>query len=263
MLGGVGQDEFGPRLIAGMAQDGIDVSGIRQVENQTTGVAVILVESSNGENRIMLSPGANHTLLASHFLTPPSLGTPLPDLLIMQLEIPLATVLQILKTAQAANVPVLLNPAPAVPLSDEVYTAITHLIVNETEAALLSNRSLADVSVEGFDWSSISDDFIAKGAQNVVITLGSKGAFWASSGSGAKSNGYVPAAKVEKVVDTTAAGDTFVGAYAVQVVQEGEAGLAAIGGLGEVVRRACIASGKTVEKEGAQNAIPWADEVEW
>jgi ribokinase len=255
MVGAVGQDEFGPRLISGMKEDGIDVSGIREVAGKTTGVAVIIVESGSGENRIMLNPGANHTLLPSDFLTPESLGSPLPDLIILQLEIPLETVLQILEIAKKAGVSVLLNPAPAVKLPDLAFPSITHLIVNESEAAILSGRSVDEVEGPDFDWQKVADEFISKGAENVVVTLGSKGAFWATS----ESSSYVSAAKVKKVVDTTAAGDTFVGAYAVRVVSVDST--APKGGLEEIVAGACKAAGRTVEKEGAQSAIPWADEI--
>ncbi|KAG4432156.1 hypothetical protein IFR05_012372, partial [Cadophora sp. M221] len=186
------------------------------------------------------------------------------------LEIPLPTILQILTTASSTTppTPILLNPAPAVPLPDSIYPSITHLILNESEAALLTGRKVEEVEEKGFDWEVVTEEFIGKGVKNVVVTLGSKGAFWASSSSSATNtkikSGFVPAEKVEKVVDTTAAGDTFVGAYAVAVVRGGDGS-----GNGEevkldlesVVRWACKASARTVQKEGAQVSIPWADEV--
>jgi ribokinase len=251
MIGAVGADEFGPRLISGMKADGIDVSGIREVEGETTGVAVIIVEEASGENRILLNPGANHTLHASDFTTPSSLGISPPHLIILQLEIPLETVLQILKTAKEARVPVLLNPAPAVSLPDEVLNGLDHLIVNESEAAILTGRSVEEVEVENFPWDTITAEFLAKGVKNVVITLGAKGAFYASSKG---KSGVVPAEKVKKVVDTTAAGDTFVGAYAVHVARGKME-------MDEVVKLSCRAAGRTVERRGAQSAIPWEDEV--
>ena len=218
---------------------------------------MILVEETSGENRILLNPGANHTLQPKDFETKQSLGSPLPDLVIMQLEIPLPTVLQILQTAKEAGVDVLLNPAPAVKLPEEVYRAITHLIVNESEAAILTGRGVEDVEEEGFDWNIVAKEFLRKGVKNVVVTLGAKGAFFASAGNGEGT--YVKAEKVEKVVDTTAAGDTFVGAYAVNIVRkEGKEGVGK-----EDVRSACRAAGRTVEKKGAQSAIPWADEVDF
>jgi ribokinase len=255
MVGGVGADEFGPAHIDAMKRDGIDTSGICVVEDKTTGVAVILVESGSGENRILLNPGANHTLQPEDFLAAESLGTPRPDLIIMQLEIRLETVLQILETAKKAGVDVLLNPAPAVKLPEEVYGAITHLVVNESEAAILSGRSVEEVEVEGFKWEELAGEFLRKGVRNVVVTLGAKGAYYATAGR----SGYVKAEKVEKVVDTTAAGDTFVGAYAVRVVRKG--GREPLDD--EVIRFACRAAGRTVEKQGAQSAIPWADEVKF
>jgi ribokinase len=224
------------------------------VDGQTTGVAVILVEESSGENRILLSPGANHTLHASDFISVSSLGAPKPDLVIMQLEIPLPTVLQILKTAAEAGVDVLLNPAPALELPQEAYAAITHLVVNESEAAILTGRKLQDVERDGFEWGVLTEEFLRRGVKNVVVTLGAKGAFFASEGQKGR---HFKTEKVEKVVDTTAAGDTFVGAYAVNVVRKGPGK----GVSEEDVKLACRAAGRTVEKKGAQIAIPWADEV--
>lgn len=151
------------------------------------------------------------------------------------------------------------------PLPDTIYPSITHLILNESEAALLTGRAVEDVEAKDFDWSVVTAEFISKGVKNVVVTLGSKGAFWASSSSGnAGQNikqGFVPAEKVAKVVDTTAAGDTFVGAYAVAVVRAGEGDGEGVLDLEKVVRWACKASARTVQKEGAQGSIPWADEV--
>lgn len=253
MIGAVGDDEFGPRMISGLEKDDIETSAIRVMKGMSTGVAVILVEEASGENRILLSTGANHSLQPSDFLTPGSLGSPVPDLIILQLEIPLETVLQILETARKAGVDILLNPAPAVKLPDHVYPSITHLILNESEAALLTNRPVASVEALDFPMVDLTTEFLQKGVKNVIVTLGSRGAFFANAEY--PTGKHVPAAKVKKVVDTTAAGDTFVGAYAVNIVR-GNADLES------VVSLACKAAGKTVEKEGAQSAIPWADEVD-
>jgi ribokinase len=254
MIGAVGADEFGPALIQGLQADGIDTAGVKVVDGQTTGVAVIVVEETSGENRILLNPGANHTLQPADFTSLSNLGSPLPDLIIMQLEIPLPSVLQILKAAKEAGVDVLLNPAPAVPLPEEAYPAISHLIVNESEAAILTGRRVEDVEEPDYAWGEVTEELLRRGVKNVIVTLGAKGAFLASAGQ--KEGIYVKAEKVEKVVDTTAAGDTFVGAYAVNVVRNG----------GEVseedVKLACRAAGRTVEKKGAQSAIPWANEVD-
>lgn len=254
MVGAVGDDEFGPTLFSSLKDSCVDTTGVRTISTTSTGVAVILVEENSGENRILLSPGANHYLYSNAFTSAKSLGSPLPDLIIMQLEIPLETVLQILKTAREAGVDVLLNPAPAVKLPDGIYSAVTHLIVNETEAAILTGRSVEDVEGQGFDWSVVTEEFLQKGVKNVVVTLGAKGAFFASR----EGKGLVQAPKVKKVVDTTAAGDTFVGAYAVNMVRKGGNEGVSEGD----VKLACRASGRTVEKQGAQVSIPWADEIE-
>ncbi|PQE17922.1 ribokinase protein [Rutstroemia sp. NJR-2017a WRK4] len=256
MIGAVGDDEFGPTLISSLQSSLIDTSSIKTIPHTSTGVAVILVESATGENRILFSPGANHTLQPSSFSTPSSLGTsPIPSLLVLQLEIPLPTVLEILRTAHTAAIPVLLNPAPAVPLPDDVYPCITHLILNESEAAILKGVPIESVLADDFDWRSVTAWFLEKGVRSVIVTLGAKGAIFAMR----DVYEHVPAEKNVKVVDTTAAGDTFVGAYAVELVRnerEDEKGLLA------AVAKACKAAARTVEKEGAQSAIPWADEVE-
>jgi ribokinase len=250
MLGSVGADEFGPSLITSLQSSLIDTSSITTVPNLSTGVAVILVEESSGENRILLSPGANHSLLPSSFTSVSSLGTPKPDLVILQLEIPLETVLQIIATAKSAGIDVLLNPAPAVKLPESVFAGLGHLIVNESEAAILTNRSVASVEASNFNWDVVTSEFLTKGVRNVIITLGPQGALFQSQGM--EKGVFVKAEEVSKVVDTTAAGDTFVGAYAVSVVRDGKGD----------VPGACRAAGRTVERRGAQVSIPWADEVE-
>ena len=134
-----------------------------------------------------------------------------------------------------------------------MYKAITHLILNETEAAILTDRQLEEVEASNFDWSLISSEFLQKGVKNVVITLGARGAFFAN----AAGQGLVGAVKV-KVVDTTAAGDTFIGAYAVSMVRKGKEGLVTASD----VEVACKASARTVQKIGAQASIPWEDHIE-
>lgn len=256
-IGAVGADQFGPTLVAGMKADGLDVSRIKVLEGQTTGVAVILVEELTGENRILVNPGANYTLMPEDFANIESLGTPKPDLVVLQLEIPLATVLAIIEHCQAANVAVLLNPAPAVPLPESVFYGLEHLIVNETEAAILSGRSVEGMDAEDFDWGVLTDEFLKKGVKNVVVTLGGKGAYSSGRVGGGS---LLPANKV-KVVDTTCAGDTFVGAYA--SIYVGTLGGENKWDLKEAVRKSSKASELTVQRKGAQVAIPWANEIDW
>ncbi|KAI2469403.1 Ribokinase-like protein [Annulohypoxylon bovei var. microspora] len=249
MLGAVGQDAYGTQLLSNLSSRGVDVSGTRALPSATTGLAIILVDEPTGQNRIVLSPGANHSLLAAQFSTATSLGSPPPSLLIMQLEIPLPTVLAALRAARDGGVPVLLNPAPAQELPASAYEGLAHLVVNETEAAILGGVSEADLdTTTGLE--AVGKTFLDRGVQNVIITLGGRGVFYMSA-SGAK--GLVPAEKA-KVVDTTAAGDTFVGMYALDVVSVSF-------NIEEAVKKANRAAAKTVERLGAQDSIPWRDEL--
>ncbi|GAB1318690.1 Putative ribokinase [Madurella fahalii] len=271
MVGCVGADGYGAQLRGNLARHGVDVSGVTEARGGSTktGVALIIVDRPTGENRIVLSPGANHALHPADFATLDRLlpgpnhkaaaaaaaaAQPrLPDLLIMQLEIPLDTVLAALKAARAAGVDVLLNPAPARTLPPDAYEGLAHLVVNETEAAILGevDERVLDTE-EGLE--RVSEGFVKRGVRNVIVTLGGRGVYFMSE-DGRK--GLVPAEKAN-VVDTTAAGDTFVGRYALDAVGKkgGEFDIEA------AVRKANKAAAKTVERAGAQDSIPWRDELE-
>ncbi|KAI4254744.1 MAG: hypothetical protein L6R42_007062 [Xanthoria sp. 1 TBL-2021] len=264
MIGAVGTDFFGNYLLDELKASGVDVASVREVEGERTGTAVVIVEEKSGENRILITPGGNASV------SPQSIQSSLeslPDLIILQLEIPIPTVTAIIETAKQKGVDVLLNPAPAVEnLPRSVYKGLKHLIMNETEASMLS-KFLGDGEEEGEEekrgdrstpknMQDLCERFHALGVTNVVITLGSNGVYYSirKDAEGWGEGGHMPAAKVEKVVDTTAAGDTFVGAYAVAIVVHGAS-------VPDAVRWANKAGARTVEKEGAQGAIPWGDEV--
>ncbi|RYP52400.1 hypothetical protein DL768_002431 [Monosporascus sp. mg162] len=252
MGGAVGAegDAHGDLLLANLRAHGVDASGVRRPAGLKTGGAVIIVDEPTGQNRIVLSPEANHHLGAADFDA--GLPAPRPDLLIMQLEIPLPAVLAALRAARSSGTPVLLNPAPAVPLPDDAYAGLAHLVVNETEAAILGGVAEAELETEA-GLEAVGARFLARGVRNVIVTLGGRGVFYMSADNGG-AKGLVPAEKA-KVVDTTAAGDTFVGAYALEVVS-GKFDIAA------AVRKANRAAAKTVERLGAQDSIPWRDELE-
>ncbi|KAL2159437.1 hypothetical protein VTH06DRAFT_2442 [Thermothelomyces fergusii] len=262
MVGCVGADGHGAQLRSNLAGYGVDVSGVEAREGFATGVAMIIVDKPTGENRIVLSPGANHAL------QPEELGTlarlrarrdgqteELPDLLIMQLEIPFDTVLAALAAARREGVDVLLNPAPARRLPDGAYAGLAHLVVNETEAAILGEVDERALDGEaGLD--SVAEGFVRKGVRNVIITLGGRGVYYRTDDG---RRGLVPAEKAN-VVDTTAAGDTFVGRYALDAVVAKKEGRPF--DIDAAVRRANKAAAKTVERAGAQDSIPWRDELE-
>lgn len=249
MIGAVGRDAYGPVLTDSLSGYGVDVSGVRAEEGKKTGIALIVVDEPSGQNRIILSPESNHSLRPDAFK---SLPAPLPDLLIMQLEIPFDTVMQALTTAKASSVPVLLNPAPAVPLPAHAYVDLAHLVVNETEAAILSGLPESEMeSNEGV--SRAGALFIERGVHNVIITLGGRGVYYVDR----KGRNKFLGAQKTTVVDTTAAGDTFVGSYALAAVR-------AKGGefdIENAVVEANVAAAKTVARKGAQVSIPWKDEL--
>ncbi|KAL8901521.1 MAG: hypothetical protein Q9207_005164, partial [Kuettlingeria erythrocarpa] len=231
MIGAVGSDKFGTRLKDGLESNGVHVDDIRVIEGETTGTAVIIVDESTGENRILITPGANSRVVPSSL--PESLFTapPLPSLVILQLEIPLPTVVHVITSAKRKGVPVLLNPAPAVELPGEVYAGLEHLVLNETEAQILAGMEKTLAVVErggggcGAGLRETCMHFHGLGVRNVILTLGGEGVYWSSSSTPSFSSTssssmpqeqqqqqqqqqHIPASRVDRVVDTTAAGDT-------------------------------------------------------
>lgn len=264
MIGAVGADTYGQILLSNLADHGVDVAGVSAPASLKTGIAIIIVDEPTGQNRIVLSPEANHAgMVPDDFdatIAPRVFGGPgdaaaAADLLIMQLEVPLRTVLLALARAKKQGVPVLLNPAPAVRLPDDVYDGLAHLVVNETEASILSGLAVEKLDTEQ-GCAEVAAWFVTKGVEVVIITLGGRGVYFKTSGQG---EGLLPAEEVKEVVDTTAAGDTFVGQYALGVV--GAVGVKGVLNVEEAVRTANKAAARTVERKGAQDSIPWRDEL--
>lgn len=256
MVGAVGADTYGELLLSNLASHGVDTKGVAAPKALKTGVAIIIVDEPTGQNRIVLSPEANHAGMApddfASAIGPRAFGAEKVDLLIMQLEVPLRTVLLALEAARSEGVPVLLNPAPAVALPDEAYRGLAHLVVNETEASILSGLPVERLDDEE-GCAEAAAWFVARGVGAVIITLGGRGVYYRSG----EASGLLPAEKVSEVVDTTAAGDTFVGQYALDVVsaKNGQFSIEA------AVSKANRAAARTVERKGAQDSIPWRDEL--
>ncbi|HKS98935.1 MAG TPA: ribokinase, partial [Rugosimonospora sp.] len=200
-LGAIGSDAFGVTLKARLSASTVDMSLLRVVYG-ASGVALIVVEDT-GENAIVVAPGANAAFTG---LTGPELAAiGAADVLLCQLEIPVATVTQACAAGRAAGTRVVLNAAPALPLPDELLASVDLLVVNEVEAA-----TLAPVSAGGVDSGGEPDpvevfDGLLASVPAVVLTRGAAGA-WYADRDGALA--HVPAPRVE-VVDTTAAGDAF------------------------------------------------------
>ncbi|KAF2841326.1 Ribokinase-like protein [Patellaria atrata CBS 101060] len=175
MIGNVGADSYGDSFLMHLKSEDIGCGGIRRDERESTGTAVILVEEDTGENRILLAPGANYGLGLDDAISRVKKwedGGGHGDVVVLQLEIKLDVVIGLMEYFAGQNTNVVLNPAPAQPLPDSIYKKLKHLIMNETETAILAGLQPEEVNVHA-DLSSIANKFIAKGVQNVIITLGS------------------------------------------------------------------------------------------
>lgn len=204
MVGAVGADQFGPPLRTNLEGCGVNVAGVRIEKGQQTGVAIILIEADTKANRIVMHPGVNQTFKDSDFMTAESLGGGIvPDLMICQLELHREAIEQAIETAGDRGIDVLLNPSPASYLMPEIYPNITHLVMNETEAVLLSEIEPDDIENQT-GWTKVAESFHRMGVKNVVITLGEQGAYYSNEGEGAL--GYVDAEKNCSVMDTSGAG---------------------------------------------------------
>ncbi|WGE90950.1 ribokinase [Actinobacillus genomosp. 1] len=238
----IGADDIGRTMKQAFMQDGINPEHIVEVADQMTGIAMIQVADS-GENSIVISAGANakldESVVAQHQATIES-----ADCLLVQLETPLQAVEKAVKIAKAHHTQVILNPAPAQPLSDEILANIDMITPNETETALLTGVQVVDEQTA----QQAADVFHQKGIQTVLITLGAKGAFLSENG-----NGEIIAGFKVTPVDTTAAGDTFNGALAVALL-EGKS-------MRDAVMFAHKASSISVTRMGAQSSIPTRAEL--
>ncbi|QQE79935.1 ribokinase [Alicyclobacillus sp. SO9] len=241
MLGAVGSDGFGQDLLGGLAEYGIHTAEI-QVKNGTSGLAFITV-SEAGENSIILSAGANGRLEVEDVKHARSTLQD-ADILLLQNEIPWDTTRFAMEFAHRYNVKVYLNPAPAMELPQEVYPWIDTLIVNESEASMLTGKPVHSVA----DARQAAQVFIEYGVSAAVVTLGASGSLYLNQ---IGTEVQTPSFPV-KAVDTTAAGDTFIGALASRADSD----------IGAALRYATAAAALTVAKQGAQTSIPSLHEVE-
>ncbi|KXT02262.1 hypothetical protein AC578_5062 [Pseudocercospora eumusae] len=248
MVGAVGDDSFGDDYSKALGGEGIDGSGVRKLKGERTGVTNIIVEEDTGENRILFVANANMKFADDEDLVGPQDA----EVVVFQLEIPLPTVLFNMRKATEMRRHVIFNPAPAVRLPDEAYQFMHTLIMNETEAAILAGQAeIKDKHV----LLQLARTFLLKGVKDVVIiTLGGDGLLYVTASGEC---GHVPARKV-KVVDTTAAGDTFVGGYAVMRARQSGTGF----DYKRALNFANLAASKTVEKAGAMAAIPRLNELD-
>jgi ribokinase len=200
MIGSAGEDQYADKFRDELGKNGVDCSGLKIIKGARSQVCFNIVEEHTGETRCLFYPGATAAWKPSDFDELENLANgPKPDLVVAQMEIPTAVVEQAIETAGKHGIDFILNAAPADPIRQDVYPYITHLIVNETEAAIMSGRTMDEINPESL--STVADEFLRRGAKNVIITVGEKGAYFAN----AQERGHVPAFKVN-VVDSTGAG---------------------------------------------------------
>jgi ribokinase len=240
MLGRVGNDSFGPFLLDSLKSDSVDISSVH-IDESATGTAIIIVDA-NGQNSIVLSAGANGKVSPEDVDRASFLR---PGLILLQLEIPIPTVLHAAKYAEQNGIRVILNPAPAQPLPDELISLIDFIIPNETELSLLTDLEVRDISSA----EAAAKVLLNRGAKNVIVTLGDKGALVVSSNQVTQVGAY----KVD-VVDTTAAGDAFIGGFASALLRGFE--------MVEAVKYANACGALAATKFGAQPSLPNKDEIE-
>lgn len=241
-IGCIGDDDIGKAMKTEFEKDGINTRPIKSIANEMTGIAMIQVAES-GENSIVISAGANGYLdeaVVAEFESEIAQA----DYLLMQLETPLPAIIQAAKIAKENNTQVVLNPAPARELPDELLSLLDMITPNETEAEILTGVKVVDEASA----KQAAQIFHQKGIQKVLITLGSKGVFVSENG-----QGEIVAGFRVNAVDTTAAGDTFNGGLVTAMLEDKP--------LDKAIRFAHAAAAISVTRKGAQSSIPTRQET--
>ena len=240
MLGRVGRDNFGDFLLDNLQSNHVNAQLVQRDE-ASTGTATILVDG-NGQNSIVLSPGANGKVSVADVEHASFSDF---SLLLLQLEIPIPTVLRAALRAREHGLRVILNPAPARPLPDDLIALADFLIPNETELSLLTGMDVTDIpSAE-----AAARILLERGVKTVIVTLGSKGALIVDG----VTSTHVSTFRVD-VVDTTAAGDAFIGGFASALLENKS--------LKNAVRYGCACGALATTKFGAQPSLPTEEDVE-
>jgi ribokinase len=238
MVGRVGKDSFGEELLKVANQDGIDISHISRDELEATGIALITVDTQ-GRNTIVVASGANLSLTPQH-LQDARAAFEGAQVLVTQLENPLDTVSEAIYMAALHGLQIILNPAPAQALSPQLLAKVDYFIPNEREAMQISGTGSLETAIA---------ELLAMGVRNLIITLGEQGVLVVNQ----DGREQIPAYPVQ-AVDTVAAGDAFVGAFA--------AGLAEGMNPGRAVRLGNAAAAISVTRPGAQPSLPVRKEVD-
>lgn len=243
-IGAIGNDEAGEMMRELLSEEGIELSGVQTLEKQATGQAYIIVDDQ-GENSIMIHSGANNAFTPEQVKAHADV-IKASDFVVAQFESTLESTIEAFSIAREAGVKTILNPAPALEQVPEELLKVTDMIIpNETETEILTGIKVTDEA----SLKAAADHLHQLGIEAVIITIGSKGAFYDVQGR----NGIIPAFKVN-AVDTTAAGDTFIGAMSSVLEKD-------FSNLEEAIKYGNKASSVTVQRFGAQPSIPYKNEL--
>jgi ribokinase len=237
----LGNDIFGKQTLDGLTNEHIDTTHVFIDDQAPSGTALIIV-NAEGENSIVVAPGANAKLNADDVKAIAALKD--TAFILMQLEIPIETIAAVIAAAKLNGTHVILNPAPAQALSDEILNGLFLLVPNESEASILTGMQVTDLASA----SKAADVLLQKGVSHVIITLGKQGAFFKSE----FKELLIPAPSVV-AIDTTAAGDTFCGALTVAITEGKD--------WEEAIRFAIAAASLSVTRMGAQASVPFRNEI--
>jgi ribokinase len=243
MVAAVGGDLFGVETVKNFNSMGVRTSAVRVIPNVPTGAALILV-AADGENRIIVAKGANDRLTPAD-VDAAATQLAAADMVLLQFEIPLETVYHTIRLAKAHDVPCIVNPAPAMPANLAELARADFLIVNETEAEIMSGRAVQTPA----DLDACVDSLLDRGMRRVILTLGARGAVLASR----SARVHVPGFPVS-AVDTTGAGDAFIGSLAVFLTE----GMAEE----EAVTRANLYAALSATRTGTQKSFATRAEFE-
>ncbi|MFP4290913.1 MAG: ribokinase [Cyclobacteriaceae bacterium] len=242
-ISSVGNDLFGKSMLQEFGKDGINTDYVMQSADKASGTAFIWVDAK-GENSIAVSPGANYALTPD-YIDECRFMISSADLILLQLEIPFETVEYLLELARDLGKKVILNPAPARKLERKHLKQLFCLVVNETEASLISGMPVSSKE----EAMAAAEALLQMGPQLVIVTLGSKGLYYLSR----REKGSVEAYRVQ-AVDTTAAGDVFCGVLAASLLQQMK--------LTEAIKHANAAAALSVTRHGAQPSAPSRHEIQ-
>ena len=243
MIGRLGNDVFAEQSIKRLKSENINCEFITKDTEKSSGLALISVDQ-NGENHIVVAPGANETLTKERL---GSVLSQIPDnaIVMMQLEIPLESVVSVIEFCKKSDKKIILDPAPAKNLTPEFTKSLYMITPNETEATAMTGVKIKDLR----DVKKAAIKLLGSGSQYVLITMGANGVYLASQNDEFE---YIPSPKVT-TIDSTAAGDCFNGTLAVSLSQ----GLSVF----EAAKKACLAASISVTRKGAQDSMPFINEL--